>query len=347
MRSDLPPDTLRTLSLSLTLSRWMPLAPQAPLGNTLSDSRNSLLASRISGSHSRLITSAPTPLSPSPLTPFDSEIRDNSVARTRHATDRFPRFTYLLLRNGTLQSESDEGRSRRSADPEGTRASLWPLPVAPAQCGIRDETGLQSCAAASGSGTCSLAEHSSSPSRASITSASDPVEPLASALESTQLWLLPVVSPSGKAAMSTYPGATSSSSRGGTRTGNEQQQVLAPTPTRRGLIVSRVNASRLETHTSDTPRKARPPTRRGATTMPMRTTTTSRDRRGVRETASSPRRRRRAGRGSPLPARDACSARSGGSLRRRRRRPNASLSPSVYVCIAHRGLSARTIVRDS
>lgn len=70
--------------------------------------------------------------------------------------------------------------------------------------------------------------------------------------------------------------------------------------------------------------------------MPMRTTTTSRDRRGVRETASSPRRRRRAGRGSPLPARDACSARFGGSLRRRRRRPNASLSPSVYVCIAHR-----------
>ena len=235
MRSDLPPDTLRTLSLSLTLSRWTPIPPQAPLANAVSDSQNNgLLASKLSGSRAPLITSASTSPSPCILTTVDSEIRGNSVALSQHATDRFPRFTYLL-RNGTLQSESDEGRSRRSADPGGTHASLWAIPVTPAQCGIRDATALQSCAAASTTGICSLADRSSSPSRASTIPAIDPVEPLASAPERHQLRLLPVLAPGrDPASMSNYS-PTTSSSRGGARTSNDQQQVLAPTPTRSGV----------------------------------------------------------------------------------------------------------------
>ena len=214
MRRDLPPDAMRVLSLSLTLSRWTPLPPsQVPQQRNIAESQNNLLASRIlsSSQSPTLLTSASTNVSPGPLTLGDTlEIRGNSVAPSQHATDRFPRFTYLL-RNGKPQSDSEREYLRRSADPEGTHASLWAIPVTPAQCGIRDATALQSCAAASTTGICSLADRSSSPSRASTIPAIDPVEPLASAPERHQLRLLPVLAPGrDPASMSNYSPTTSS-----------------------------------------------------------------------------------------------------------------------------------------
>lgn len=159
---EMAPDTRRNLSLSLTLAQWMPLPTLARSAQAHTAGRDGLLTPNISGSRPRLISISSASLAASgptyPLTATQTEIRWNAVADTQHATDRFPRFAYLL-RHGTHQpeSESDEEHLRRSADPHSdpgrTHASLATLPDVHAQCGERNETALQSCAAASASGT--------------------------------------------------------------------------------------------------------------------------------------------------------------------------------------------------
>ncbi|KAL1945916.1 hypothetical protein VTO73DRAFT_1918 [Trametes versicolor] len=88
-------------------------------------------------------------------------------ASTQHATDRFPRFTYLL-RAGTPKPEADGGLVRRSADPGEYQASLATIPDPLAQRGTGDETCLRSCVASSSATTCGpCSRDGSSPSRAS------------------------------------------------------------------------------------------------------------------------------------------------------------------------------------
>lgn len=171
------PDIRRTLSLSLTLTHWTPLASQGLFNS--SEALDASLTANITDFRSPITSPGTTPSSKArPLGIVIEEererieIRGDSVVESQHANDRFPRFFAYLLRNGTPNPESDEGRSRsrprsrsrRSADPGGTQASLATILVAPTQCGVGDETGLQSCAAVSTAGTLGLplAERSSS-----------------------------------------------------------------------------------------------------------------------------------------------------------------------------------------
>ncbi|KAI0358624.1 hypothetical protein OH77DRAFT_1587641 [Trametes cingulata] len=146
--------------------------------------------------------------------------RDNSLASTQHATDRFPRFTYLL-RTGTPKPEAEGGLERRSADPGEPEASLATIPDPPVQRGTGDGTCLQSCVA-SGSGSTwgASPRTSSSPSRASTPTTSAGTLATASvSVTASETLLVPAP----------YPMANNSAttSRGGAST-----QRL-PVPTRR------------------------------------------------------------------------------------------------------------------
>lgn len=247
MRGEMPPDTRRHLYLSLTLTTWTPLPPQGLSLQDTSVGRSGLLTPKTSGSRSHLITSAsPAASSPArPLTAIDKEIRSNTLAERQHATDRFPRFAYLLRhgiplpehqtddRHGTAQPESqlDDGRSRRPADPHTAsgraHASVATVPDARAQCGGCDETGLQSCAAAEASGTLrpSSPPALSSPSRATTsTSATPPVLSESPASEPVHKDQQRSVSPSCTVTMTSYHSASSS-----TRGGSHTEQLLAHT----------------------------------------------------------------------------------------------------------------------
>ena len=249
LRGEMAPDTRRNLYLSLTLTSWTPLPPQGLWLQDTTVGRNGLLTPNTSGSRSRLITSAsPAASAPArPLTALETEIRGDSLKERQHATDHFPRFAYLLRhgtplpdhqtddRQGTVQPGSqldvDDRCSRHSADPQSAsgraHASVATIPDARTQCGVCDETGLQSCAAASASGTLSPFSPSalSSPSRATTSASVTPSvlsEPPAfeSALKDRQR----SDSPSCTVSMSSYHSA-STSSRGGSRT----EQLLAHT----------------------------------------------------------------------------------------------------------------------
>ncbi|KAI1795507.1 hypothetical protein LXA43DRAFT_1166554 [Ganoderma leucocontextum] len=257
MRGEMTPDTRRTLSLSLTLTHWTPLPSQG-----LSKSSAALdasLTANITGFHSPLVTSSGTfpasnarPTRPTIEHALDeTEIRGRSVAESQQSTGRFPRFFAYLLRHGTPGSESDEGRSRprprspsrRSADPGGAQASVATIPDAPTQCGVGDETALQSCAAASVAGTLALplAERSSSPSRASTPATPAPADTLALRLapasEHGIHWQEDSFSVSGTpvsvsvTAMANHPPSTSTS-RGGVGVGEritaESSQLSFP-----------------------------------------------------------------------------------------------------------------------
>ena len=253
------PDTRRTLSLSLTLTHWTPLPSQGlSKGSAALDAS---LTANITGFHSPLeVTSSGThpPSNARPTRPINDhaldeiEIRGRSVADSQQPTGRFPRFIAYLLRHGTPGPESDERRSRlrprspsrRSADPGGAQASVATIPDAPAQCGVGDEAGLQSCAAASAAGTLALplAERSSSPSRASTPATPAPADTLALRLApaSEHLgipWQEDSFSLSGTpvsvsvTAMANRPPSTSTS-KGGFGVGARAEQLLAST--RRG-----------------------------------------------------------------------------------------------------------------
>ena len=229
------PDTRRTLSLALTLAYWTPLPSLALSVQRHTTGQDGLLTPNIAGSRPRPITSAsPTAASSParPLTATETGIWWNTVADTQPATDRFPRFAYLL-RHGTHQpeSQSEEGYSRRSADPHSdsgrAHASLATNPGARAQCGLGDETALQSCVAASAPGTLGdlPPARRSSPSRnlSSARAAPVPAEPPTSkpVFEDQHR---PDLEPRS-VAMSSYSPPSTSSSKGGSRT----EQLLAST----------------------------------------------------------------------------------------------------------------------
>ncbi|OJT08807.1 hypothetical protein TRAPUB_313 [Trametes pubescens] len=150
--------------------------------------------------------------------------RDDSLASTQHATDRFPRFTYLL-RTGTPKPEADGGLVRRSADPGEHQASLATIPDPLAQRGTGDETCLQSCVASGSGSTCGPSSRvSSSPSRASTPTT--PAGTLASVSKSTTASApKPLLDPAPYT-MANNNSATAS--RGGAST------PRLPVPTRRG-----------------------------------------------------------------------------------------------------------------
>ena len=254
------PDTRRTLSLSLTLTHWTPLPSQSLWKG--SSALDASLTANITGFHSPLVTSLGTSfasnarLTPPRIehAPDEMDIRGHSVADSKQTTGRFPRFFAYLLRHGTLGSESDEGRShprprspsRRSADPGGVQASVATTPDAPAQCGVGDETGLQSCAAASATGTLALppADRSSSPLRASTPAIPAPADTLALRLAPASEHLgiswqedsffvsgTPVSVSVSVTAMANHSPSTSTS-RGGGGVGARVEQL--PASTRRG-----------------------------------------------------------------------------------------------------------------
>ncbi|KAI0745298.1 hypothetical protein C8Q76DRAFT_789699 [Earliella scabrosa] len=229
------PDTRRTLSLALTLAYWTPLPSLALSVQRHTTGQDGLLTPNIAGSRPRPITSAsPTAASSParPLTATETGIWWNTVADTQPATDRFPRFAYLL-RHGTHQpeSQSEEGYSRRSADPHSdsgrAHASLATNPGARAQCGLGDETALQSCVAASAPGTLGdlPPARRSSPSRNLSSARAAPVlaePPTTKPVFEDQH--RPDLEPRS-VAMSSYSPPSTSSSKGGSRT----EQLLAST----------------------------------------------------------------------------------------------------------------------
>ncbi|CDO69172.1 hypothetical protein BN946_scf185042.g74 [Trametes cinnabarina] len=186
-----------------------------------------VLTGRSYGPRSRVMSST-TLTSLRPLTPMStSGFRDDSLASSQHATDRFPRFTHLL-RTGTPKPELEGGivrLVRRSADPgEQPYASLATIPDPLAQRGTGDATCFWPCIA-SGSGTLGPSlQQSSPPSRASIptSSAGTLQSPLASESASAPRLL------SRPASLAMASNSAANTSRGGAST-----QRL-PVPTRRG-----------------------------------------------------------------------------------------------------------------
>lgn len=230
------PETRRAHFLSLTLTSWSPLQSQGLLLENSTAGQVAFHTTNLSGPRSRLITSAsPFASSPGhPLTASEPEIRRSTVAETQHATERFPRCAYLL-RHGTPhpESQSDEGCARHSADPQSdsrTHASVATIPDARAQCGVGDETALQSCAAASASGTLgpsSWSELSSSFRDTSSTCAT----PTSSALtykataKAQDQYHTEATTCTVATTMAHFHSASTSSSKGGSRT----EQALVPT----------------------------------------------------------------------------------------------------------------------
>lgn len=231
------PDIRRMMSLTLTLTRWTPRPSQGLSVQGRCHGQDGLLTPNILDSRACKITSASPapPVSTRPLTLAGTEIRRTSasVVAVQHATDRFPRFAYLL-RHGTPQPESQSEHSRRSADPHSdsgwTHASVATIPDARAQCGGSDETALQSCAAASASGTLGHVSPArrSSPSRDTSSTSATPVLSEPPAFKSVSEDLHNPDPAPCTVAMANYTSAATSSSQGGSRT--EQLQVS----TRRG-----------------------------------------------------------------------------------------------------------------
>ncbi|KAI0823412.1 hypothetical protein BC628DRAFT_532866 [Trametes gibbosa] len=169
-RGELSTQSRRTEALSLTLTYWTPVKHHDSLGRIFGPTGD-VLTARSSGPRSRVMTSAlvASPPRPPPLTMAEPSSRIGSLASIQHATDRFPRSTYLL-RTGTPKREAaEEELVRRSADPGETQvASLATVPDPPAQCGTGDKTCMQSCVASGSSSPWGPSlRPSSSPSRAS------------------------------------------------------------------------------------------------------------------------------------------------------------------------------------